>query len=287
MAHRPGSSPAAHPTTTDLGSTSDTAATLPGHPGRSLTAADWQLQIGANVLIGAGQPDCAGTITAIAGRRYITSARHCLTDVLEHNVVSPEPGQAQEITGRLFATFHAFDPVSHQRLATLDRIVVGTGDLDLLVATTKDETSAFRSRPARSLDQAPQVGDEVATYASSAAAGFSPQRLTGVYLGAYSFHDDSGHAYTVDLTGYRQPASATLVGAGHSGHSPTGAGGSAFGPLLFSLNHATTAQLRTTELRDMSTATGLDLAAEGLVGVDETLHLTPADYLRFDTVLHG
>ncbi len=283
-----GSSAAVHPTTTATDATSVTAATLAEHPeGRRLTAEDWRLQIGATVLIGAVQPDCAGMITSIAGRRYITSARHCLTDVLEKDVVSPEPGQVQEITGRTFDTFHVFDPVSHQRLATLDRIGVGTGDLDVLVATTKDESSAFRARPARTLDQAPRVGDEVATFAASAASGFNPQRLTGVFLGSYAFHDDTGHSYDMDLTGYRQASSAALVGPGHSGSSPTGAGGSAFGPLLFSLNQGTTAKLRAEELHNMGAATGLDLASEGFVGLDETLHLTPKDYLRFDVLLHG
>ena len=102
----------------------------------------------------------------------------------------------------------------------------------------------------------------------------------------YAFHDDTGHSYAMDLTGYRQPSSATLVGPGHSGSSPTGAGGSAFGPLLFSLNHETTDKLRAEELHNMGVATGLDLASEGFAGLDETLHLTPADYLRFDAVLH-
>jgi hypothetical protein len=263
-----------------------TVATLQEGPsGRHLRAADWDLQVGASVLIGTTGPNCAGAITSLAGRRYVTSARHCLTDVLEDGVVSPEPGLAQEITGRIFDTIHVYDPDTHGRIATLDRIAVGTGDTDLLVATTRDETNTFRSKPARTVDRAPAVGDEVATYASSGADGFRPQRLTGVYLGPYPFHDDSGHAYTVDLIGYRQSASAILVSKGHSGHSPTGGGGSAFGPLLFSVNRDTTPGLRTEYLADMGRATGLDLAAEGVVSVDETLHLAPSDYARFSDVI--
>ena len=37
----------------------------------------------------------------------------------------------------------------------------------------------------------------------------------------------------------------------------------------------------------MGVATGLDLASEGFAGLDETLHLAPKDYLRFDVLLHG
>lgn len=269
--------------------TSTTTATLREGPGgRTLTASDWRLQIGAAVLIGtAGGPNCAGTITTIDRRRYVTSARHCLQDVLAHGVISPEPGLAQEVTGRLAQTVQVLDPDTHRRLATLDRVAVGTGDLDLLVATTRDETGTFRGKPARNIDSAPTIGDEVATYASSGAGGFSPQRLTGAYLGPYSFHDDGGHAYTVDLIGYRDPASGTLVGKGHSGHSPTGAGGGAFGPLLFSVNRDTSPGLRQEYFRAMGEATGFDLASEGFVSIDEALHLSPGDYARFDAVLRG
>ncbi|MCU1498225.1 MAG: hypothetical protein JWM47_2178 [Acidimicrobiales bacterium] len=268
--------------------TPTTQATLrEGPSGRHLTAADWRLQVGASVLIGTTGPNCAGAVTSIGGHRYVTSARHCLTDVLEGGVVSPEPGLAQEVTGRIFDTIHVFDPGTHGRIATLDRIVVGTGDTDLLVATTRDETSTFRSKPARPVDAAPAVGDEVATFASSGAEGFRPQRLAGIYLGPYPFHDDSGHAYTVDLIGYRDPASRILVSKGHSGHSPTGAGGTAFGPLLFSVNRDTSASLRAEYLRDMGQATGLDLVAEGVISIDETLHLAPSDYARFTQVIRG
>jgi hypothetical protein len=201
-------------------------------------------------------------------------------------VVSPEPGLAQEVTGRLGHGIAVYDPVSHHQIAALDRIAVGTGDDDVLVATTRSETAAFQDKPARSLDGTPQVGDEVASFASAGADGFRPHRLTGVYLGRYSFEATGGHHYTVDLVGYRQAASTVLVGRGHSGSSPTGAGGTAFGPLVFSLNQGTTPADRASSLRDMSRATGLDLASEGLVGVDEVLHLTAADYLRFDALLH-
>jgi hypothetical protein len=268
--------------------TATTAALLLHGPiGRELTAADWRLQVGATVLIGITTPNCAGAITVIAGRRFVTSARHCLTDILDAGVISPEPGLAQEVTGRIFDTVHVYDPGSHRRIATLDRIAVGTGDTDVLVATTRDETNAFRAKPARSVDRSPTVGDEVATYASSGADGFRPQRLTGVYLGPYPFSDDSGHSYVVDLVGYRQPASSILVSKGHSGHSPTGATGTAFGPLLFSVNSATSEGLRADYLADMGHATHLDLVAEGVVSVDETLHLTPSDYARFAELLRG
>jgi hypothetical protein len=270
---------------TDAQPTSATLAERP--PGAIVTDADWRTQIGAAVLIGPGAPLCSGAVTSIDGRRYVTSARHCLDDVLEKGVVSPEPGAAQEVTGRLAQAMQVYDPSSHARIATLDRIAVGTGDDDVLVATTRAETSAFRAKVARELSGSPSVGDEVATYASSGAEGFKPVRLTGVFLGDYSFHDPGGHAYTVDLIGYRQAASAVLVGRGHSGTSPTGAGGTTFGPLLFSLNRDTSPAERTSSLRQMSDATGLDLASEGLVGVDETLHLTAPDYQRFDAVLRA
>ena len=263
-----------------------TSPTLEEHPGgATLRAADWREQAGSAVLLGPGAPVCAGAITTIAGHRYVTSARHCLDDVLEAKVVSPEPGLAQEVTGRLGHGIAVYDPVSHDQIALLDRIAVGTGDDDVLVATTRAEKSAFRDKPARDLDGTPKVGDEVASFASSGAEGFRPHRLTGVYLGRYSFTDQDGHAFTVDLVGYRQAASAVLVGRGHSGSSPTGAGGTAFGPLVFSLNATTSAADRASALRDMSRATGLDLASEDLVGIDEVLHLTPGDYLRFDALL--
>jgi hypothetical protein len=264
-----------------------TSPTLEEHPdGARLRAADWRVQVGSAVLLGPGAPVCAGAITTIGGHRYVTSARHCLDQVLEHGVVSPEPGLVQEVTGRLGHGMAVYDPVSHHQLATLARIAVGTGDDDVLVATTRSETEAFRDKPARALGGAPQVGDEVASFASSGAEGFRPRRLTGVYLGQYSFADEGDHHYTVDLVGYRQAASAILVGRGHSGSSPTGAGGTAFGPLVFSLNDTTPAAERAATLRDMSRATGLDLASEQLVGIDQVLHLTPADYRRFDALLH-
>jgi hypothetical protein len=162
---------------------------------------------------------------------------------------------------------------------------VGTGDTDLLVATTRDETGGYRAKRPRRVDGIPAVGDEVATYASSGAVDFEPGRLNGVYLGVRTIHDEAGHEYTVDLVGYRQPSSSVRVGRGHSGHSPTGAGGTAFGPLLFSINGETQSSERVRELRAMSDATGLDLAAEELVSIDESLHLAPADYLRFAEVL--
>jgi hypothetical protein len=263
-----------------------TSATLAEHPsGAKVTDADWRVQEGSAVLIGPGAPVCAGAITTIGGHRYVTSARHCLDDVLEAKVVSPEPGLVQEVTGRLGHGMAVYDPVTHRQIAALDRIAVGTGDDDVLVATTRAETARFQDKPARALEGAPAVGDEVASFASSGADGFRPHRLTGVYLGRYSFEAEGGHRYAVDLVGYRQAASAVLVGRGHSGSSPTGAGGSAFGPLLFSLNQGTKPADRAAALREMSRATGLDLASEELVGVDEVLHVTSADYRRFDALL--
>ena len=264
-----------------------TVATVPGAPGRALSETDWEIQEGATVLVGTTAPRCSGAITEIDGVRFVTSARHCLGGVLPDDVVSAESGQVQEVTGSLTGPLDVFDPTSHLRIATLDRIAVGTGETDYLVATTKDETSTFRGKPARFVDRLPAVGDEVATYASSGASGFRPQRLNGVYLGTHSFRDDDGHVLTVDLVGYRQPSSSTLVSEGHSGHSPTGAGGTAFGPLLFSVNGHTPADERAEDLRSMSGSTGIDLAAEGFVSIDEALRLEPADHLRFAEVLRG
>jgi len=165
-----------------------TSPTLEDHPdGAQLRAADWRVQVGSAVLLGPGEPVCAGAITTIGGHRYVTSARHCLDEVLEKGVVSPEPGLAQEVTGRLAHGIAVYDPVSHHQIAVLARIAVGTGDDDVLVATTRAETAAFRDKPARSLEGAPAVGDEVASFASSGAEHFRPQRLTGVYLGRYAF----------------------------------------------------------------------------------------------------
>jgi hypothetical protein len=262
-----------------------TVAQLHGGPGgRYLDDADWDVQVGSAVLLGVRQPRCGGAITELDGDRYVTSARHCLQDVLADDVVSPEPGQAQEVTGRLSGTVRVFDPESHRVIASLARIAVGTGDQDLLVATTRNETGAFRRKPARTVGAGPAQGDEVATYASSGAVGFEPRRLVGVYLGTHTFTDD-GRRYTVDLVGYRQRAALAAIGPGHSGHSPTGAGGSALGPLLFSVNEDTNPVEREQELGAMSTSTGIDLRAEGFVGVDESLHLTAADYARFVPIL--
>jgi hypothetical protein len=262
-----------------------TVAQLHGGPGgRYLDDADWEEQVGSAVLLGVGQPRCGGAITELDGERYVTSARHCLQDVLADDVVSPEPGQAQEVTGRLSGTVRVFDPDSHRVIASLDRIAVGTGDHDLLVATTRAETGAFRRKPARTVASAPAKGDEIATYASSGAVGFVPRRLSGVYLGTHTFTNE-GHTVTVDLVGYRQPSARAAIGPGHSGHSPTGAGGSALGPLLFSVNSSTSPAERDRELAAMGASTGIDLAAEGFVAVDESLHLTAADYARFVPIL--
>ena len=214
------------------------------------------------VLIGVQQPSCSGAVTLIAGRRYVTSARHCLEDVLAPGVVSPEAGAAQEVTGRLSGTVRVFDPEGHRVIASLDRIAVGTGEADLLVATTRDATEGFRSKPARTVDRGPAVGDEVATWAASGANGFVPHRLVGIYLGTRSLQQDDGQALTVDLVGYRQTAAMAAIGPGHSGHSPTGAGGTAFGPLLFSLNRDVRGDERTAELAAMADATGIDLQWE-------------------------
>jgi hypothetical protein len=108
--------------------------------------------------------------------------------------------------------------------------------------------------------------------------------MVGVYLGVRTF-TDGARTYTVDLVGYRQRDAATAIGPGHSGHSPTGAGGSALGPLLFSVNRSATGRERTEELAAMSAATGIDLVAEGFTSVDQSLHLTPADYARFVPIL--
>lgn len=277
------------PTLPDDGSLA-TAATLSDRPdGQRLTEEDWQLQIGMTVLIGATSPQCSGAITEIASERFVTSARHCLTDILDHDVLSPEPGLAQEVTSRLSQTVRVFDPVSHRRIATLDRIAVGTGDTDLLVATTRDETGTFRAKPARTLDLLPEptVGDGVATYASAAAVGFVPRRLAGVYLGVYELTDVSGHSYTVDLIGYHQPESPDLVGKGHSGHASTSAGGAQFGPLLFSINRTTPADQRDEYRREMGRAIGIDLAAEGIVTIDEALRVSPAEYDPFAVILRS
>lgn len=262
-----------------------TDATLAEHPGASASDGDWSLQVGASVLIGTTEPNCAGSITILDGRRYITSARHCLEELLDDGDVPADAAAVAEITDLLSRPVNVFDPVSHRTLATLDRIVVGGGATDLLVATTTDESAAFADRPARRVDRAPAVGDEVVTYASSGADDFRPRRLTGVYLGVFGFDDPTGLGHTVDLIGYRQPASATLIGAGHSGHSSTGAGGTAFGPVLFSINGDTPGPQRLEDLREMGAATGLDLAAEGLVAIDQALHLVPADYARLEAHL--
>jgi hypothetical protein len=265
--------------------TDTTVAQLHGGPGgRYLDDADWELQVGSAVLLGIGAPRCGGAITEIEGERYITSARHCLEDVLPAGAVSPEPGQAQEVTGRLSGTVRVFDPESHEVLASLDRVAVGTGDQDLMIATARAETRAFRAKPARSITGAPARGDEVATYASAGAVDFVPRRLSGVYLGTRTFAD-GGRTYTVDLVGYRQREAAAAIGPGHSGHSPTGAGGTAFGPLLFSVHHGVRGADRASELAAMQASTGIDLAAEGFLAVDESLHLVPADYARFVPIL--
>jgi hypothetical protein len=262
-----------------------TVATLLERDGRALDDGDWQIQVGAAVLIGVSGPRCSGAVTEIEGQRYVTSARHCLEDLIDTGVISPEPGQAQEVTGRLHATLRVFDPESQKRIATLDRIAVGTGDTDLLVATTRSETKGFRAKSARSVERLPAVGDEVATYASSGAVGFEPGRLNGIYLGVLGITGERGGSFQVDLVGYRQPSSSVRVGKGHSGHSPTGAGGTAFGPLLFSINGETPREARVEELRDMSAATGLDLAADGFVSIDEALHLQPGEYRAFADLL--
>jgi hypothetical protein len=265
--------------------TDTTVAQLHAGPGgRYLTDADWDVQIGSAVLLGVRQPQCGGAVTELDGDRYVTSARHCLREVLADGVVSPEPGQAQEVTGRLSATVRVFDPQTHRVIASLDRIAVGTGAQDLLVATTRAETDAFRRKPARTVGGSPAKGDEVATYASSGAVDFVPRRLVGVYLGTRTVADD-GRSYAVDLVGYRQRSALDAVGPGHSGHSPTGAGGTALGPLLFSINAGTPADERAAALAAMAASTGVDLASEGFVAVDEALHVTEADYARFVPIL--
>ena len=223
------------------------------------------------------------------GRRYITSARHCVEDFLDpalaRDLSAGPGGEVREVTGDLQRAVEVFDPVTHRRIALVDRVAVGTGSMDLLVATTTAESGDYARRPAPRVDSVPSVGDEVATFASSGADGFLPRRITGVYLGVFSFTGSGGLVHTVDLTGYRQPASSGLIGRGHSGHSPTGAGGAAFGPVLFSLNDQTPPDQRVAELRQMTSATGIDLAGAGFVGIDETLHLDAGDYRRLAEAL--
>src|SRR5688572_29899454 len=76
-------------------------ATLPGRAGAALSERDWAFQVGATALVGTTPPRCSGAITEIDGTRFVTSARHCLEDLLRDDVVSSEPGQAQEVTGLL------------------------------------------------------------------------------------------------------------------------------------------------------------------------------------------
>jgi hypothetical protein len=266
--------------------TPTSAAQLDAGPGgRLLTDADWALETGSAVLLGVQQPSCSGSVTLIGGHRYVTSARHCLQDLLAAGVVSPEAGQAQEVTGLLSGTVRVFDPRTHRVIASLDRIAVGTGDTDLLVATTRDGTNGFRSKPARTVDRAPAVGDEVATWAASGANAFVPRKLAGIYLGTRVVDRGDGHEVVVDLVGYRQTAAMAAIGPGHSGSSPTGAGGRALGPLLFSLSREVRGDERQAEVAAMAEATGIDLDAERLASVDENLHLAPADYDRFDALL--
>lgn len=270
---------------------SSTAATLAAGPaGTVLTDADWDLQVGSAVQLGVQVPRCAGAVTDIAGIRYVTSARHCLEDLLGDDVLSPEPGLAQEVTGRLSGTMRVFDPDSGRIIASLDRIAVGTGAQDLLVATTREETSAFRRKPARPVHEGPRVGDEVATYASSGDSDFAPGRLRGIYLGQRTIGTEGGAPIEVDLIGYRQAASQDLVGPGHSGHSATGAGGTAFGPLVSSIDRDLDQAQRLRDLAAISRATGIDLVGEGIISVDQALHVDPAEYERFHAVLiafHG
>ncbi len=267
---------------------SSTDAMLEAGPvGIRLTDADWALQIGSAVQLGVGVPRCGGAITEIAGHRYVTSARHCLEDLLADDVVSPEPGLAQEVTGRLSGTLRVFHPDTGRVIASLDRVAVGTGDQDLLVATTRDETAAFRRKPARPVDGIPLVGDEVATYASSGDSDFAPGRLRGVYLGQRSIGTGGGHPITVDLIGYRQASSRRQLGPGHSGHSATGAGGTGFGPLISSIDRDLEQDERLQDLTAISRTTGIDLVGEGIVSVDEALHVDPAQYEPFDAVLRA
>jgi hypothetical protein len=258
-----------------------------GPVGARLTDADWALQVGSAVQLGVGAPRCGGAVTEIAGRRYVTSARHCLEDLLGDDVLSPEPGLAQEVTGRLSGTLRVFHPDTGRVIASLDRIAVGTGDQDLLVATTRDETAAFREKPARPVDGTPLVGDEVATYASSGDSDFVPGRLRGVYLGQRTIGTGGGHPITVDLIGYRQASSQRQLGPGHSGHSATGAGGTGFGPLVTSIDRDLEQGARLRDLAAISRTTGIDLVGEGIVSVDEALHVDPARYEGFDAVLRA
>lgn len=269
------------------GATAD--AGLAGRPGRSVNDGDWADQVGSAVLIGAAGPNCGGAITLVDGHRLVTSARHCIEEFLPPEFGAELAGdtgrEGREVTDRLLRPVEVLDPVSHRRIALLDRVVVGSGATDLLVATTTSEGPDFAARPARRVDLAPVVGDEVATFASSGADGFRPRRLTGVYLGVFTFTGPDELTHVVDLIGYRQPASSTLLGRGHSGHSPTGAGRTAFGPVLYSLNAETPPSQRVEELRQMSADTGIALEAEGFVGIEETLHLDPSEYLPFAALL--
>ena len=215
---------------------SSTVATLLERTGAALADSDWRIQIGATVLIGTGGPRCSGAVTEIDGRRFVTSARHCLEDLLDKGVVSPEPGHAQEVTGRLSRHAAGVRPrhAPPDRHARPHRRRHGRHRPPRGHHPGRDDGDSA-TKPARRVERVPAVGDEVATYASSGAVDFEPGRLNGVYLGMRTIRTTQGHDSPSTSSGTASRRASAGSGKGHSGHSPTGAGGTAFGPLLFSV----------------------------------------------------
>lgn len=247
--------------------------------GRSLTQEVIDNQMSSSILLegpagleGVMGQGCSGNITVIDGKRYITSAKHCI-------------GQ---LTSSSEDAIYVLDPATHERIARLDDIAVAEGATDLFVATTTEESPEYLAKQARSITEAPRPGDEVATYGAAYGTdgSYKAQSLEGgVYLGRYTYEDgETGEVIDLDVVGYTQANTSVVLGGGRSGGSSESAGGGAFGPQLFSITEQSSDELRygneefTGIMTDIQIQTGVDLKKNNIVSVAQHLHVEPEQY---------
>lgn len=126
-------------TTVTVGSTTSVPETTQPHDlvdrlgGRRLTQEVWDSQKQSSVYL--ERPSgiyCNANITTIGDRVLITSARHCITDYAPMDL-SDTQSPGKDVSGEIGVDIYVIDPVTKSRIATIDKVVVATGDMDLMV----------------------------------------------------------------------------------------------------------------------------------------------------------
>lgn len=240
---------------------------------------DWESLKNSTVLLATPQkgPIANMRLRMIDGKAFVTGPEHAV-GIEEPSAIEQVPLESTdgyEITKKLKVTYQILDPVTLNQIAELDRVAVSGQNSDLLVATTRNESAAFKEKTFIDESAQPQTGDVVAIYGASEANKYKPIARTGVDLGAYNFTQQNGMHFDVRLIGLTD-ANAD-VGLGQSGNQPMSLNGS-YGPQRASLGRGTSDEVNNWYFNDINQKLGINLQERGIKQIIECIDVTNADW---------